>query len=400
MGLIAHRQSWLITPLTGLTSAIYTIPSISSFLLLLPITGRGNDTAIVALTAYTLVIIFRNVITGLAGVPQDAVDAARGMGLTSRQLLFRVELPLALPEIIAGLRIAAATTVGLAAFAYLAGAGGLGANIDSRHRLPRQRPRLRDHPDPAGRDAGLHRAERPAPADPVEAGGAHDRCRSARSSRRSATPSSSSSSGARRMPARSRSAASGRWAIWPATTSPSPSWRSWSRSSSRSRSACGSATSAAPSCWRVGVANVGRAVPALAIIGFCVAFLGTGFRNIAFALTLLAIPPILTNTYVGMRQVDPELVDAARGQGLSGFQVVRQVEWPLALPTIFGGIRISVVTVLATAIISPIAGLDSLGTPIFSEEIYGTEGVLAAAIARRVPDAGHRRRLRRRCNGS
>jgi osmoprotectant transport system permease protein len=131
MGLIAHRQRWLITPLTGLTSAIYTIPSISSFLLLLPITGRGNDTAIVALTAYTLVIIFRNVITGLAGVPQHAVDAARGMGLTSRQLLFRVELPLALPEILAGLRIAAATTVGLAAFAYLAGAGGLGANIDA-----------------------------------------------------------------------------------------------------------------------------------------------------------------------------------------------------------------------------------------------------------------------------
>jgi osmoprotectant transport system permease protein len=130
LGLLAHRQRWLITPLTGLTSAIYTVPSISAFLLLLPITGRGNDTAIVALTAYTLVIIFRNVITGLAGVPQDAIDAARGMGLTSRQRLFRVELPLALPEILAGLRIAAATTVGLAAFAYLAGAGGLGRNID------------------------------------------------------------------------------------------------------------------------------------------------------------------------------------------------------------------------------------------------------------------------------
>ena len=130
LGLIAHRQRWLITPLTGLTSAIYTIPSISAFLLLLPITGRGNETAIIALTAYTLVIIFRNVITGLAGVPQDAIDAARGMGLTSRQQLFRVELPLALPEILAGLRIAAATTVGLAAFAYLAGAGGLGRNID------------------------------------------------------------------------------------------------------------------------------------------------------------------------------------------------------------------------------------------------------------------------------
>lgn len=131
MGLVAHRQRWLIGPLTGLTSAIYTVPSIAAFLLLLPITGRGNDTAIVALAAYTLVIIFRNVVTGLAGVPQNAVDAARGMGLTSRQVLFRVELPLALPEIVAGLRIAAASTVGLAAFAYLAGAGGLGAVIDS-----------------------------------------------------------------------------------------------------------------------------------------------------------------------------------------------------------------------------------------------------------------------------
>jgi osmoprotectant transport system permease protein len=130
LGLIAHRKRWLITPLTGLTSALYTVPSISAFLLLLPVTGRGNDTAIVALTAYTLVIIFRNVITGLGGVPQESVDAARGMGLTSRQRLFRVELPLALPEILAGLRIAAATTVGLAAFAYLAGAGGLGNNID------------------------------------------------------------------------------------------------------------------------------------------------------------------------------------------------------------------------------------------------------------------------------
>lgn len=131
LGLIAHRQRWLITPLTGLTSALYTVPSISAFLLLLPLTGRGDDTAIVALTAYTLVIIFRNVITGLAGVPEDPIDAARGMGLTDRQLLFRVELPLALPEILAGLRIALATTVGLAAFAYLAGAGGLGANIDA-----------------------------------------------------------------------------------------------------------------------------------------------------------------------------------------------------------------------------------------------------------------------------
>lgn len=132
LGLIAHRQRWLVGPLTGLTSALYTVPSIALFLLLLPISGRGNTTAIIALTAYTLVIIFRNVVTGLGNVPPDTIDAAAGMGMTSRQRLLRVEVPLALPEILAGVRIAAATTVGLAALAYLAGAGGLGQQIDAQ----------------------------------------------------------------------------------------------------------------------------------------------------------------------------------------------------------------------------------------------------------------------------
>ena len=130
----------------------------------------------------------------------------------------------------------------------------------------------------------------------------------------------------------------------------------------------------------VSIANVGRAVPALAIIAFFVAFLGTGFTNICFALILLAIPPILTNTYVGISQVDPELVDAARGQGLSEAQIVRRVELPLALSTIFGGIRISSVTVLATAIIAPEAGYDTLGTPIIAFNVYGTAGQVGAAI--------------------
>lgn len=129
LALLAHRKRWLIGPLTWLTSALYTVPSIAMFLLLLPITGRGNATAIVALAIYTQVIIFRNVVDGLAGVPRDIVDAADGMGMTPNQRLLRVEVPLALPVILAGLRIAAATTVGLAALAYLAGAGGLGKQI-------------------------------------------------------------------------------------------------------------------------------------------------------------------------------------------------------------------------------------------------------------------------------
>jgi osmoprotectant transport system permease protein len=128
------------------------------------------------------------------------------------------------------------------------------------------------------------------------------------------------------------------------------------------------------------VANIGRAVPSLAIIAFFVAFLGTGFTNVCFALILLAIPPILTNTYVAMRQVDRDLVDAARGQGMSEAQIVRRIELPLALPTIFGGIRLSSVAVLATATIAPLAGYETLGTPILSFNVYGSAGQVGAAI--------------------
>jgi osmoprotectant transport system permease protein len=129
LALMAHQRRWLIGPITQLTGILYTLPSVAVFFLLLPITGRGKTTAIIALVAYTLLIIFRNVITGLEGVPADSRDAGRGMGLTPRQLLWRIELPLALPEIMAGLRIAVTTTVGLASLAFLAGAGGLGEAI-------------------------------------------------------------------------------------------------------------------------------------------------------------------------------------------------------------------------------------------------------------------------------
>ncbi|MDP8909729.1 MAG: ABC transporter permease [Chloroflexota bacterium] len=131
LGLVAHRRRWLIPPLTGVTTTIYTIPSPALFILLTPLTGRGNLPGLIALAAYTQVIIFRNVITGLSNVPRAIVDAAHGMGMTSRQVLWRVELPLAVPEILAGVRIATATTVGLAALIYLAGGGGMGAVIDA-----------------------------------------------------------------------------------------------------------------------------------------------------------------------------------------------------------------------------------------------------------------------------
>jgi osmoprotectant transport system permease protein len=129
LALVAYRKRWLINPVTQVTGVLYTIPSIAAFFLLLPITGRGFLTATIALVSYVLLIIFRNVLTGLDNVPPDIKDAGRGMGLTDRQLLWRVEVPLALPEIMAGLRIAATTTVGLATRAFFAGAGGLGVQI-------------------------------------------------------------------------------------------------------------------------------------------------------------------------------------------------------------------------------------------------------------------------------
>jgi osmoprotectant transport system permease protein len=129
LALLAYRRRWLVTPIVQVTGILYTLPSVAVFFLLLPLTGRGNTTAIIALVSYTLLIIFRNVMTGLDNVPEETRDAGRGMGLTERQVLWKVEIPLALPEIIAGLRIAVTTTVGLGTLAFFAGAGGLGEQI-------------------------------------------------------------------------------------------------------------------------------------------------------------------------------------------------------------------------------------------------------------------------------
>jgi osmoprotectant transport system permease protein len=130
----------------------------------------------------------------------------------------------------------------------------------------------------------------------------------------------------------------------------------------------------------ISVSNVGRAVPTLALLSFFVAYFGLGFGNVLIALTLLAIPPVLTNAYVGTQQVDRDTVDAARGVGLSEPQIARRVELPLALPLIFGGIRTSSVNVFATATIAPLASVNTLGTPIISANVYGAAGRLGAAI--------------------
>jgi osmoprotectant transport system permease protein len=128
LGILAARYRVLYPPLTIITGFFYTIPSFSMFTILLFVVGFsiGETPAIVALVLYSLLVLIRNVVTGLDSVPPETKDAARGMGLTDRQILFRVELPLALPVIVAGMRIAIVTLIGISVIGAYIGAGGLG----------------------------------------------------------------------------------------------------------------------------------------------------------------------------------------------------------------------------------------------------------------------------------
>jgi osmoprotectant transport system permease protein len=126
LGILAHRRRRLYGPITGITGLLYTIPSLALFAALVPITGFSTTTAEIGLVSYTLLILIRNLVVGLNEVPADAKEAALGMGFTQRQLLWRVELPLALPVVAAGVRIATVTTIGLVTVTALIGKGGLG----------------------------------------------------------------------------------------------------------------------------------------------------------------------------------------------------------------------------------------------------------------------------------
>jgi osmoprotectant transport system permease protein len=108
-------------------------------------------------------------------------------------------------------------------------------------------------------------------------------------------------------------------------------------------------------------ANIGRTLPSLAVLALVMPLLGTGFAPSLFALTLLALPPILINTFTAMRQVDPDMVDAARGMGMTRAQIIRRVELPVAMPVIFAGIRTAAVQVVSGAVLASYIGGGGLG---------------------------------------
>ena len=129
LALAARRWSALETPILSAAGLLYTIPSVALFALLVPWTGLSRTTAEIGLVSYTLLILVRNVVAGLEGVPDEVREAARGMGFTPARQLLRIELPLAVPVIVAGVRIATVTTIGLVTVTGLIGLGGLGAFI-------------------------------------------------------------------------------------------------------------------------------------------------------------------------------------------------------------------------------------------------------------------------------
>ncbi len=130
----------------------------------------------------------------------------------------------------------------------------------------------------------------------------------------------------------------------------------------------------------INAANLGRALPSLAVIAIGLGFLGFGFTNVLVALVVLAVPPILTNAYVAVDEVEPEAVEAARGMGMTPFQILRRVELPLALPLLFAGIRTASVFVVSSATIAAIAGGGGLGDIIFNQASYRLAGLVAASI--------------------
>lgn len=139
LALAVRRYPPIYGPILAVSGVLYAIPSIALFVLFIPITGLTLVTAEIALVSYTLVILVRNIVTGLRTVPAEVIEAARGMGYTDRQRLWRVELPIALPIIVAGVRIATVTTIGLVTVATLIGMGGLGyliVNIGVVRRFP------------------------------------------------------------------------------------------------------------------------------------------------------------------------------------------------------------------------------------------------------------------------
>ena len=367
--LVAYRYRRLDQPIGLFSDFLYTIPSLALFQLLVPLTGITVTTVEVALVSYTLLILYRNILEGLRGVPPDVREAARGMGLTPRQTLIRVDLPLAAPAIIAGLRIATVSTISIATVAAFVLPQGLGYPIFT----------------------GIKQDE--FKTEIIAAGCAHGLARA----RRRCAPGGRAALG-HALEARVILADTFEWSTFPDAIrfiGDNPGL-----------------------LWDKSLQQLGLSVAALAIavaialpLGVVLGHFHKGvvhrdqrrqprarapeprpdrvwtadLRNRLLeqrcrAGSSWAVPPILTNAYFAVDEIDPSIVEAARGMGMRDRDVLLRVELPLALPLLFGGVRIAAVFVIATATIAAIAGGGGLGDIIVNQATYRLAGVVAASL--------------------
>ncbi len=362
-----------------MTTGIYTIPSLALLPLLVPFTGLSPTTVVIGLALYALTILVRSMLEGLRSVPDEVRESAAGLGYGAGRLLFRVELPLALPVIMAGLRVATVSTVALTTVGSLVAYGGLGNLIKDGVST-----NFRAELFTASVLCVLHRgaARRPpgpgaAAADPVDEGNAgHDRLR-----RHLGLPHDGSN---------------------------------WTGDGgmlelllqqlllSRHRARLAMLVGLPIALWlghlgrggflAINISNVGRAVPTFALLAVLVtadwpgtdAFGPYGRAGLAtlIALTLFALPPLITNAYVAVREVSGGSQGTADGMGMTGRQKFFRVELPLALPLVMSGIRLALVQVWATATIAALVAGPGLGRVItdgFYRTNYG-KGIAGAIV--------------------
>ena len=362
VSLLVWRFSRLRAAVIGFTGLLYTIPSIALFAILQPVTGYFTvTTAEVALVSYTQLVLIRNIVTGLDEVPVDVREAARAMGYSPVAEFFKVDLPLAFPSIIAGLRVATVTVVGLVNVTAFIGLGGLGQFIiqgfqrrfsDADHRGACALDRARW---PGG--LVLRRgAERGRPLEPSD--GRRLRCASLAEvwsflhlsrTGQVRTALSTGSNCRRSSPSRS--------------LVPRRSSASVSVSCLVSCPGAGCSPSTPPT--RRAPYRRSRCSPLLATIP-AIGLNDGGFPTAFITLFALAVPPIVTNSYVGIREVDPDIREAARASGMTGWQRFFKVELPLALPLAVAGVRTAAVEVVATATLAAYVTFNDLGEFIFA----------------------------------
>ena len=343
------------------------IPSIALFQLLVPVTGLdGDDGRDPARRVHAVHPLSRTSSPASAACPPEVLESARGMGLTRRQTFCASSYRLRCRRSWPACAIATVSTISIA------------TDRGVRHPL---RPRSADlrRARPAGHlpDRACRGRRPDDPARPHRRRPARARCNAP--SRHGAAADDARLALRRRAPVHPRPRRTAARTRRPRRRS-SPSPRSESPSSSPCRSGSGSATGTGASSSRSACPRSAARCRASRSSVIFIAWLGVGFWNNTAALVVLGIPPILTNAYFAVEGVDRDVVEAARGMGLSERQILTGVELPLGLPLLLAGVRIAAVFVIATATIAGIAGGGGLGEIMCNLAVYNESGVLAAAL--------------------